>query len=183
MDYEHFYRYLGSRKREEIEDCVRNVIKLAKKLSIEIEVDENTVSTEKEELSRQHRLVISQQVWFQHAVWNKFGSSGNGCMSLQELGEAALNLCARDEVALYIVSVNGHIDQKIQQRDACQAQPVKSKDGATAGESFSASLRSHRSHAPEPPQQRFQLTPSHASGARPQTLTTTLQLESGEQRR
>ena len=112
MDYEQFYRYLDTRPTAEIKACLQSVTDVAKAHSITLEAPTKPVSNIVEAPPQQHRLEISQQVWFQHAVWGRFGSKAEDNLALPELEQAALNLCTTEKVAEFIVGVNKSIDQK-----------------------------------------------------------------------
>lgn len=115
MDYEKFYRYLDSRPSAEIKDCVYRVLELARKHSISVEdagsekVNEVTSS----ELSKQHRLQVSQQVWCQHAIWNKFGSRSAEHATLKDLKLATCDLLPEEKVADFIIKVNKMIKEEV----------------------------------------------------------------------
>lgn len=111
MDYEQFYRYLDSRPFAEIEDCVRNVLKLAKKHNVNVDTEH-----ESEDLSKLHRLQVSQRVWLQHAVWNKFGSSNVEHTSLKDLRQDTAVLFETTEVAAFLLRVNKMIDVELPPR-------------------------------------------------------------------
>ena len=114
MDYEHFYRYLDSRGPIEIKGCVRRVLEVARKHSINVRDEGNERLTQPgEDFSEQHRLQVSQQVWFQHAICSRFGSKSVENMSLNELSEAVGDLCVSPGVGEFIARVNQSIDSKI----------------------------------------------------------------------
>lgn len=102
MDYEQFYRYLDSRPPIEIAECLRGVAKVARKHSGSEEMGcEMDFS-----LSEYHRLQIAEQVWFQNAVWNKFGANRSEFGNLSDLRLATSSLFSRSEVGSYLVRVN-----------------------------------------------------------------------------
>lgn len=114
MDYEQFYRYLDSTPKAEIRECVQNILRLAKKHSIPVETESRQADSASDtSLSQVHRLQVAQQVWFQHAVWNKFGANKEEHASLKDLAEATASLCVSTEVGEFIVNVNRSIDEKI----------------------------------------------------------------------
>lgn len=115
MNYEQFYRYLDSRPIAEIRDCLHNVAKLAKKHSITVD-KENLSTGEIGAIAEQHRLQISHKVWFQHAVWNKFGSKAVEDVPANEFGLAVADLCAEQKVNDYIVEVNKGISERDSQK-------------------------------------------------------------------
>lgn len=109
MDYEQFYRYLDSRPSAEIRACVLNVLKLAKKHNIKVETEHDS-----KDLSKLHRLQISQRVWLHHAVWNKFGSSTVEHTSLKDLRNDTADLLATTDVFEFMSRVNKTIDIELQ---------------------------------------------------------------------
>lgn len=123
MDYEQFYRYLNSRPSAEIKDCLRRVVELAKNHSIT--VAEVHPAEDNETIIEQHRMQVSQRVWFQYAVWNKFGSKTNKDASLSEVAFAIADLCADSKVNDYIVKVNKSISEKINRENASNTKESK----------------------------------------------------------
>lgn len=89
---------------------MQNVTRVAKNHSVPVQ-DADSHETS----SAHNRLYISQQVWFQQAVWSKFGPRSAETISLKELERETLSLCTTEKVGEFIVKVNKIVDEKVEQ--------------------------------------------------------------------
>ena len=133
MDYEQFYRYLDSRPTTEIRNCVQRVVSLAKKHSIDVSFSSTPNDTsEPVTASQYHRLQVSQQVWCQHAIWNKFGSSSVHHATLKDLKLAISDLITEVKVAEFLLQVDTMIKQEVEPAPHHGSTVLKSLDLPTS---------------------------------------------------
>jgi len=145
MDYEQFYRYLNTRPPAEIGECLQNVLRVAKNHSVPVQ-DADSHETS----SAHNRLYISQQVWFQQAVWSKFGPRSAETISLKELERETLSLCTTEKVGEFIVKVNKIVDEKVEQMQG-DSVPKAVKKISTDSQSNSKPPDTHNQVAARPP--------------------------------
>ena len=139
MDYEQFYRYLDSRPAAEIRNCVRRVVSLAKKHSIDVSFSSTPSDTsEPVTASQYHRLQVSQQVWCQHAIWNKFGSSSVHHATLKDLKLATSDLFTEGKVAEFLLQVDTMIKEEVEPAPHYGSTMLKSLDLPTSNRGTAA---------------------------------------------
>ena len=152
MNYEHLYAYLNTRPLDELQNCVRNIVRLTRKRmghskSEEIMNEDDAIlaANDLPVLLQKHR--IAQRVWTEEAVLGKFGSQQ---VSLSDRNEALSRLLLTSKVQNHLAMVNSRIEDELSKSIA----PLSSRRQASSRRVMSSEISGDEEEVSNKPSKR-----------------------------